>query len=533
MSEAILPFPEDDNQSWAAPRRGASASERLTSAGRAGAGVKDPLDTKEILDQLTGFDPGENWGSKGRRREERERIEVSLTITSDLVCLIVSLVAGLLLLSVFSSVPPNDVGDLGKNLLTNATFPLATLVAFATYGLYRQSKRSLRPNSFSELGSLVHAVAAGGFLTVGMGVLLHRISGRPEVAAAQVVAVALCAVVAIPIGRMTVRGFLRASGIATSRILIVGSGMMASRVSRYLSKERWIEIAGFVDDDPMPGFEVLGRIQDLPRLCEEHRIDRVLIGFSRTHPSETVTLLRMLHGTVPISIVPRYYELLSWRSQVEELQGLPVIDVAPPYLGLGARVAKRTFDVVVSSLSLALLSPVLAVAAIAIKATSPGEVFFRQLRGGQDGTPFRIFKLRTMRAGAESEQSRLLAENESDGPIFKIRQDPRITQVGRILRKTSLDEVPQLINVLLGHMSLVGPRPFPVKESEKIDGWAARRFEVRPGITGLWQVSGRSDLSYDELARLDYLYVASWSLWWDLRIMWHTPASVLHGDGAY
>jgi len=177
--------------------------------------------------------------------------------------------------------------------------------------------------------------------------------------------------------------------------------------------------------------------------------------------------------------------------------------------------------------------PLWALIAIAIEVTSPGPVFFRQERIGKGEKTFRIFKFRTMYPGAEHVRHDLAAANEVDGPLFKIKQDPRVTPVGRLLRVTSLDELPQLLNVIRGDMSLVGPRPFIVPESAQIDGWAARRYDVRPGMTGLWQVSGRNDLGYDELRRLDYAYVASWSLLWDLKIMWQTPACVLRRHGAY
>jgi lipopolysaccharide/colanic/teichoic acid biosynthesis glycosyltransferase len=172
-------------------------------------------------------------------------------------------------------------------------------------------------------------------------------------------------------------------------------------------------------------------------------------------------------------------------------------------------------------------------AAVGIKATSPGPVFFRQERVGYRGKTFRIIKFRTMQAGAEEIKIDLRDHNDVDGPLFKLHNDPRVTPIGRFLRSYSLDEVPQLINVVRGKMSLVGPRPFVPDESAGIDGWAARRFEVRPGMTGLWQVSGRSDLPFEELRQLDYAYVASWSLWWDLKILWHTPGTVSGRHGAY
>jgi lipopolysaccharide/colanic/teichoic acid biosynthesis glycosyltransferase len=196
-------------------------------------------------------------------------------------------------------------------------------------------------------------------------------------------------------------------------------------------------------------------------------------------------------------------------------------------VGAAARGVKRVFDVVVAGALLVLLSPLFAAVAVAIKLTSPGPVMFRQFRSGKDRQPFRMYKFRTMGVDAEEQRAALAELNEVDGPIFKMKDDPRVTPVGEWLRQTSLDELPQLINVLRGDMSLVGPRPFPIDESEKITGWATIRFSVPPGMTGLWQVSGRNALDYEDLRHLDYVYVASWSFGWDLRIILQTPASVL------
>jgi exopolysaccharide biosynthesis polyprenyl glycosylphosphotransferase len=227
------------------------------------------------------------------------------------------------------------------------------------------------------------------------------------------------------------------------------------------------------------------------------------------------------------------FGLLSVRSRVEDIAGITVVDVPPAALGLADRITKRTLDILVSGMGLALLSPILIAVAIAIRLESPGPILFRQARMGRGNQAFMIYKFRSMRVGAEAERALLVEENDVDGPLFKMHQDPRITSVGRRLRKTSLDELPQLINVFKGDMSLVGPRPFVMTEAAEINGWAARRFDVRPGMTGLWQVSGRNDLPFDELCRLDYSYVASWSLWWDLRILWHTPGIVFQRHGAY
>jgi len=209
-----------------------------------------------------------------------------------------------------------------------------------------------------------------------------------------------------------------------------------------------------------------------------------------------------------------------------------MLDIAPASLSAAARFLKRSFDIVVSSLILLLIAPLFGVFALMIKLTSSGTVFFRQERTGRNAQPFSMMKFRTMYSDAEARRHELDHLNEVDGPLFKVQNDPRVTRLGRFLRRTSLDEIPQLINVWKGDMSLVGPRPFVVAEAVLIEGWARKRFEARPGMTGLWQVSGRNELSHLELCRLDYLYVASWSFGWDMHILWQTPATMLRGRGA-
>ena len=209
-----------------------------------------------------------------------------------------------------------------------------------------------------------------------------------------------------------------------------------------------------------------------------------------------------------------------------------MLGITPASLSAGSRLLKRSFDIVMSSIILLLIAPLIAVIAVMIKVTSPGTVFFRQERTGKNLESFSMLKFRTMFSDAEEKRSELAHLNEADGPLFKVQNDPRVTRPGRFLRRTSLDEIPQLINVWKGDMSLVGPRPFVVGEALLIEGWARKRFEARPGMTGLWQVSGRNELSHLELCRLDYLYVASWSFWWDMHILWQTPSTILRGRGA-
>jgi exopolysaccharide biosynthesis polyprenyl glycosylphosphotransferase len=267
----------------------------------------------------------------------------------------------------------------------------------------------------------------------------------------------------------------------------------------------------------------------------EHEIDWVIVAFSRAPFDRTLDGLRAIRRPgVRLSIVPRYQELLASSAAIEDLDGVPIVSLAPQGLSRSAAAAKRVLDVVLSVTALVALAPVLALTALAIKLDSRGPVLFRQSRVGRHGRTFRIIKFRTMFDGAEAGRFALAELNElGDGPLFKIRRDPRVTRVGRVLRRLSLDELPQLVNVLMGDMSLVGPRPFVVHEAQQITGWAQRRVELPPGMTGLWQTSGRNDASFDEMVRLDFAYVTNWSLWWDLKILCRTVPAVLSRRGAY
>jgi exopolysaccharide biosynthesis polyprenyl glycosylphosphotransferase len=238
---------------------------------------------------------------------------------------------------------------------------------------------------------------------------------------------------------------------------------------------------------------------------------------------------------VHLSIVPNFYELFASNAAIEDIEGMPVVSLPSMQFSRTVRTLKRTFDILASGLGLLVISPILAAAAIAIKIDTRGPVFFRQARHGRGGREFRIVKFRTMVADAEAKRFELahLNEMEGGGPLFKIHDDPRITRVGAFLRKWSIDELPQLWNVLRGEMSLVGPRPFVVHESEQITGWASRRLETTPGITGLWQVLGRNDIPFEEMVKLDYVYVTNWSLWWDIKILVQTLPTVLKRQGAY
>jgi exopolysaccharide biosynthesis polyprenyl glycosylphosphotransferase len=221
------------------------------------------------------------------------------------------------------------------------------------------------------------------------------------------------------------------------------------------------------------------------------------------------------------------------RTILSEGMGLPLLEVHYPGLDNTQRVLKRTLDVAVSVTGLALLSPLFLAVAVAIRLDSPGPVLFRQKRVGADEKVFLCYMFRSMREEAERRQRELEALNEAKGPVFKMRDDPRVTRVGRFLRRWSIDELPQLVNVLKGEMSLVGPRPLPVRDFLRMEEAHKRRLGAVPGMTGYWQTSGRSDLSFEEMVRLDLYYIENWSLSFDLKIILKTLGAVLRREGAY
>jgi exopolysaccharide biosynthesis polyprenyl glycosylphosphotransferase len=274
--------------------------------------------------------------------------------------------------------------------------------------------------------------------------------------------------------------------------------------------------------------------RDVLALVREVGADTIAVcGSASAEPGELRRLAWALEGTgVDLVVAPQLTDIAGPRVHIRPIEGLPLLHVEEPTLSGPGWLAKNLLDRVAAFFGLLLLSPVLGVIALGIRLASPGPVFFRQPRVGHEGRTFRVWKFRTMDVDAEERKATLEELNEADGMLFKLKEDPRIFKFGSKLRATSLDELPQLINVLKGEMSLVGPRPLPADDGDYL-GDVRRRLLVRPGITGLWQVSGRSDLSWDEAVRLDLYYVDNWSLTYDLGILWRTIWVVLKRKGAY
>jgi len=458
----------------------------------------------------------------------------SLLVTADALSLSVSFAVGALARQALGS---GDGPSFSLSLLHELPLVPLYLLAIAAYGLYGRDRRRLRSTSFMDIASWAHALALAAIGTLVVSAIAFRQAGTSRISWVDVVFMSLPAILLVPLGRAAASAALRRRGALKSRVILLGSGSVAASLARRLEHCPDTELVGLVDDEPKAAGNLpcrwLGKIADLPAVCAAVGADRVIVAFSQSSPTWVVEILRGLAPSVRISVVPRLFELVTWQSQIEEINGLTIMDLAPPQLGPVSRFTKRALDISTSAILILVNLPLIVLTAIATKVTSPGPVLFRQDRVGRDGKVFQIFKFRTMAVGADEVKIDLREQNDADGPLFKLRNDPRVTRFGRFLRATSFDEMPQLLNVLIGQMSLVGPRPFVPNESAGIDGWAARRFDVRPGMTGLWQISGRSDLPFDELRQLDYAYVASWSFWWDLKILWQTPYSVLSRRGAY
>jgi len=521
--------------------------------------------------------------------------ELSLMqVCSDFIFACFALPLALIIYSHISTIPVNGQGNLIHNLTVDSFFPVAVVISLAIGGVYRVTNRRLQPSAFLEMRELGFGVGCGCVLALALGALLHGFFGVAEPFATQLVASVIVGVVVITIGRMLLRYFLHA--LTTTRVLVIGAGMAVDRMMLSVGQDPGMTLVGRVVDSDMPLNGALGRVEDLPQICTDLDVHRVLVAASGQFSSDALDVYRALSETVHIAMVPRYYELISWRSRLSDLSGMPFLEIAQPHLSTWDQLMKRMFDLCVSSLILIVTSPLLLVVAIGVKLSSPGPVFFRQVRLGRNGLPFTVNKFRSMtvepdcgldratevapetldadeldrfngnangngrgngngnglsnghgngngngngQVNGHAEPAVVELEPMSvatDGPLHELRGKAaltnRITRFGAILRKTGLDEIPQFVNVFKGDMSVVGPRPF-VPEESRVEGWATRRFEVRPGITGLWQVSGRNDLSRTDLIQLDYLYVSSWSLWWDLKIMFETPKTMLRGTGAY
>jgi exopolysaccharide biosynthesis polyprenyl glycosylphosphotransferase len=332
-----------------------------------------------------------------------------------------------------------------------------------------------------------------------------------------------------------------AAGELLQRTLVAGTDGDAQQLVATLSSDpdSSYRVVGYLDEGSAPGsgiagVPVVGHPGEVLKACKDHGAGVVIVSPSGVSPGTLQDLTIALEGTdVDLAVAPSLFQVVTRRMTIETVGGVPILHVDQIRLERGKAILKRTLDIVASALLLLLSAPLWLIAAIGIRVDSRGPVMFRQERVGKDGRPFTMLKFRTMVTDAEQRLDEVRHLDETDGHFFKVNEDPRITRIGRFLRTWSIDELPQLLNVLRGEMSMVGPRPPLPREVAEYDAWQLRRLRVRPGLTGVWQVSGRSNIPFDEAVRLDLFYIENWSLGYDLYLIGRTIGAVLTRRGAW
>ena len=396
---------------------------------------------------------------------------------------------------------------------------LLLLLVFSRNGLY--GPRELREGAGRIAPSVVLVAALSLAFAIGTG--QHFTTFGLYVAAAFFVAVLISV---FRWSYETATGSLMRSYGVRRKALLVGEPEQVDRLRQSLGSSR-----GGID------YEFAGAVTFGPALHEElsrQRLDELIVADAGLDEPEMLEIVEAAHRRgVKVRVAPRTTELLIERGEYVPGQGVPLFELRPPILAGTDWALKRTFDVAAAAATVVVGLPVWLVIAALIKTTSRGPVLYADPRIGLGEHEFRMLKFRTMVAGAAGEQGRLEPANEASGALFKIRDDPRVTRVGRTLRRFSLDEVPNVLNVLRGEMSLVGPRPLPIRDYARLEPWHRRRSNVLPGMTGLWQIAGRSNLPFDDLVRLDFYYLENWSLWLDVTILAKTMPAVFARRGAY
>jgi exopolysaccharide biosynthesis polyprenyl glycosylphosphotransferase len=415
--------------------------------------------------------------------------------------------------------------------------PLTWIAVLWGHGAYDRRYLGVGTDEFKRVFRAAITVAASvSFLAFAFKINLSRLS----------VATALVgSLVYVLLGRYAARRVLvvvRGRGRAVHRVLLVGSFVEAMHVHTAVCRVPGAGLvpvgiyltSGFAAGRGQPAPVPVFAGQDILALVRELGADTIAVcNAASAEPGELRRLAWQLEGTgIDLVVAPQLTDFAGPRVHIRPVEGLPLLYVEEPKLSGVAWLVKNLIDRVAATLMLLVMSPLLLVIALCVALSDRGPALFSQVRVGREGDTFKVWKFRTMYTDAEDRLAQLVDQNESDGLLFKIRNDPRITPVGRWLRRTSLDELPQLINVLKGEMSLVGPRPLPADDGDFL-GDVRRRLLVRPGMTGLWQVSGRSELSWDDAVRLDLYYVDNWSLAFDLLILWRTVGVVFRRRGAY
>jgi exopolysaccharide biosynthesis polyprenyl glycosylphosphotransferase len=426
--------------------------------------------------------------------------------------------------------------DLDYGLIAALATPV-WLVLFWAYRLY-EPRQVLSP--VNELKHVLHGVM-GGIVAIFVADSLFEL----ELARGWVLTAMVTSFVVVSCERLLVRKmlhFVRRRGGNQTRTIVLGTNHEARTIARTLQRERWLghHIIGFVDDHipagetVIAGHVVLGKTSEIKEVIVEYQATHVIVATMAFDGSRLNRLFWELQDIdVDLQITSGTIDLMASRMVVQSVAGVPLLYVRRTGIDRAQRTVKRAIDIVVSLAGLMLLSPALAAIAVWIRSDSKGSVFFKQVRVGRDGQNFTCWKFRSMFADAEEKRRELEHLSQGPGLLFKLKDDPRVTRCGRFLRRYSLDELPQLWNVLKGDMSLVGPRPALPTEVEQYDEWVTNRLKVKPGITGLWQVSGRTETSFSDYVRFDLFYIQNWSLTLDLWILWRTFRAVVSAEGAH
>jgi exopolysaccharide biosynthesis polyprenyl glycosylphosphotransferase len=410
----------------------------------------------------------------------------------------------------------------------------AWLLLFKSYGLYDRDVRRMNHSTVDDVPWIFHSLVVGCVLMW----LYYSLLPSNGVVFRQLAAFGLLAASLMLVLRLVVRNFA-IRHLGGERVALVGDATELGLLARKLKShpEYGAVPLGFVAvnaDSATADLPLLGTLAsgDLTDTIREHRIERVVVSHREV---DEETLLRLIRNCrelgVKVSVLPGVFDAIGSGVEVDDVEGVTVLGMNPPVLSRSSRVLKRSMDLVGSLVLLLLTAPIQLGVAVAIKLEDGGPVLFRQRRVGRWDRQFHVIKFRTMCVDAEAKRAALLALSKDPGWLL-LDEDPRITRVGRFLRMTSLDELPQVWNVLRGEMSLVGPRPLMEEDASQLTGWGRSRLDLKPGLTGLWQVLGRTSIPFEEMVKLDYLYVTNWSLWNDIRLLLRTFPVVFARRGA-
>jgi exopolysaccharide biosynthesis polyprenyl glycosylphosphotransferase len=453
-------------------------------------------------------------------------------LAADLVGLTCAFIAATL---VFGADPNVDHVSYHVEVLAFILSLPAWVIVAKLYGLYDLDEERTDHSTADDLVPVLHLVTVGSWLFFAF----ISVTGLLDPGFSRLVALWFFAIAFVTAGRGIARSIARRQIAYLQNTIIVGAGDVGQLVAKKLRQhpEYGLNLVGFVDDRPkerpasLHDLALLGGSGQLPELVQILDVERVIVAFSNDSHEEMLDLIRSLKDLdIQIDLVPRFFEVIGTNVGIHTAEGLPLIGLPPLRLARSSMLLKRAMDISLSLVSLVLLAPLFAAVALWIKLDSKGPVFFRQQRMGSGDRTFEIFKFRTMCDDAETQKAGLAGLNKHNGGdarMFKIPNDPRVTRSGAWLRAFSIDELPQLLNVVRGEMSLVGPRPLILEEDQHVVDWRRNRLNLKPGITGLWQVLGRDDIPFEEMVRLDYVYVTTWSLLNDLKLILRTiPALV-------